>query len=102
MQSTIVTALIGAVIAFLFGLLNSKLNKMIKENEDHHSEHKRISVAERECLLAIADTSILTARKVNDRNSVNGELEASVRELQKTKKKVQDLTREIAFERLED
>ena len=101
MQTVIITSLIGGLIAFGFGLLNLKLNRMIKTNEKHHEEHKAISIAERELLLGVADVTILTARKVNDRNSVNGELEKSIDFLTDKKHKVQDVTRQVAFEHLE-
>lgn len=102
MQTIAVTAIIGGLVTFLFGLINLKMNKMIKTSEKNHQEHKTISVAERELLLGVADVTILTARKVNDRNSVNGELEKSISFLQDKKHKVQDITREIAFEHLEE
>lgn len=101
MQTIIITSLIGGLIAFGFGLLNLKLNKMIKKNEKHHEEHKAISIAERELLLGVADVTILTARKVNDRSSVNGELEKSIDFLADKKTNLQDVTRQVAFEHLE-
>lgn len=97
----VLTAVIGGVVTFLFGVITKKLVKMDKKAEERHEEHKKVSIKERELLLAIADTTKLTAKKVNDSSSVNGELEESVEYLQKKKHEVQDLTREIAFERLE-
>lgn len=102
MTQTIVTAIVGAIVAFLFTRIEKKIDKLESESNAHHKEQIQVRKAEREMMLAIADTSILTAKKVNDRKSVNGELEASIEELEKRKKKVQDLTREIAFEHLEE
>lgn len=102
MQTVIISSLIGGIIAFGFGLLNMKLNKMIKTSEKRHEEHKVINIAERELLLGVADVTILTARKVNDRNSVNGELEKSIEYLTSKKHTLQDETRKIAFDHLEN
>lgn len=101
MTVAIITTVIGAVVAFLFGLLNKKLNKMMRESEEHHEEHKKISIAERELLLAVADTTILMAKKLDNADSVNGELEESIKYIRDKKHAVQDMTREIAFEHLE-
>lgn len=102
MQTIVITAIIGGFVTFLFGMLNLKLNRMMKESEKHHEEHVKINIAERELLLALADTTILTAKKVNDRNSVNGELEESIVYLRDKKNNVQDITREVAFGHLEN
>lgn len=102
MTATIISSVIGGLVALGFGLLNGKLNKMIQESEANHEEHKKMSIAERECLLAVADATVLMAKKLDDEDSVNGELKESVTYLRDKKHKVQDLTREIAFNRLED
>ena len=99
--SEVITAFIGAIIALLFWKIEKKIDKMEAENNAHHKEQVQLRKAEREVLLAVADTTILTAKKVNDSNSVNGELEKSIEELEAKKKEVQDLTREIFYEHLE-
>lgn len=100
--SITLTALIGGIVAFLFNRIESKIDKLEAENNAHHKEQIAVRKAEREMMLAVAETTMLTAKKVNNRNSVNGELEASIKELQERKQAVQDITREIAFERLEN
>lgn len=102
MITKILLAIITGLVTFGFGLIVRKLNKMEKESEIRHQEHKKINIKERELLLALADTTKLTAKKVNDAHSVNGELEDSIEYLQEKKHAVQDLTREIAFEHLEN
>ena len=101
MAITLMTAVISGFVGFGFWSIEKKLGKLETENEHHHRESITMRTAEREVLLSVADTTILMAKKINDKNSVNGELEASVKELQEKKDHVQALTREIAYEYLE-
>ena len=102
MITKIILAFIAALITFGFTLIVGKLNEMEVESKKRHEEHKKVSIKERELLLALADTTKLTAKKVNDAHSVNGELEESIDYLQEKKHAVQDITREIAFDHLEN
>lgn len=97
----LITAIIGAVVAFLFARIEKKIDQMESENDTHHKEQVTMRTAERELMLAIADTTMLTAKKVNNRTSVNGELEQSIKELDKRKKRVQELTHEFYFEHVD-
>ena len=101
MAITIMTAVISGVVGLGFWSIEKKLSKLETENEHHHKESITMRTAEREVLISVADSTILMAKKINDRNSVNGELEASIKELEEKKERVQALTREIAYEYLE-
>lgn len=101
MAITIMTAVISGAVGLGFWSIEKKLSKLETENEHHHKESITMRTAEREVLISVADSTILMAKKINDRNSVNGELEASIKELEEKKEHVQALTREIAYEYLE-
>ena len=71
--SIIITAIIGAVVAFLFSRLENKLDRIEKEQTKHHNQQVEIRVAERELLLAMAETVALTGKKIDNAAGVNGE-----------------------------
>lgn len=101
MVPLIVDAIIGGVVAFCFGLISWQLHEMKKDNEANRLEHKRIAIAERELLLANTDLNILTARKVCNSASVNGEMEKCISYTEEKKHEVQDLTRDAYFEHVD-
>lgn len=98
---TIMTAFVSGVVGLVFWKLQKSLDKIEAEQAEQRKEQNAMRAAEREVLLCVADTTILTAKKVNDANSVNGELEKSIRKLEAKKKRVEELIKEIAYERLE-
>lgn len=96
--SIIITAIIGAVVAFLFSRLENKLDRIEKEQTKHHNEQVAIRVAERELLLAMAETVALTGKKVDDAAGVNGELLASVEKTQAKEATLQKVTTQFTVE----
>ena len=96
--SIIITAIIGAVVAFLFSRLENKLDRIEKEQTKHHNEQVAIRVAERELLLAMAETVALTGKKVDDAAGVNGELLASVEKTQAKESALQKVTTQFTVE----
>ena len=97
MVQTVITAVIGGIVAFLFWHIERKIDTLEKEQEKRHEEQIGVRIAERDVLLAVADTTLLTAKKVNNRNSVNGELEASIERLQEKNHALQEMTTQIYF-----
>ena len=93
-------------LSLLASILSGIILWQMKENkireEKQHRERLEMEVSERNMLLGVADLTILIGKKINDRNSVNGELEESIKYLQDKKHKVQDLTREQYFEHREE
>ena len=96
--SIIITAIIGAVVAFLFSRRENKLDRSEKEQTKHHNEQVAIRVAERELLLAMAETVALTGKKVDDAAGVNGELLASVEKTQAKESALQKVTTQFTVE----
>ncbi len=102
LASCFVTALIGGVVGLMFWKIEKKIDHMEEDNQKRHKEQVEIRTAERELLLAVADTSLLTAKKVNNETSVNGELKIAEDFLQKKKHTLQDMTRRVAIEYMEE
>ena len=98
MVQTIITAVIGAVVAFFFWRIEKKIDRMEAENDAHHKEQVEIRIAERELMLSIADTVALTGKKVEDAASVNGELQDAIKKTLEKKETVQEITRAVAIE----
>lgn len=98
--------IITAGLSLLASILSGFILYQMKENKIHeekqHKERLEMEVSERNMLLGVADLTILIGKKINDRTSVNGELEESIKYLQDKKHKVQDLTREQYFEHREE
>ena len=93
-------------LSLLASILSGAILYQMKENKLHeekqHKERLQMEVSERNMLLGVADLTILIGKKLNDMDSVNGELEESIKYLQDKKHKVQDLTREQYFEHREE
>ena len=100
--SCLITALVGGVVGLLFWKIEKKIDHLEEDNERHHQEQVKVRTAERELLLAVADTSLLTAKKVNDEASGNGELKKAEDNLIKKRDSLQGMTRQIAIEYLEE
>lgn len=93
-------------LSLLASILSGVILYQMKENKLHeeklHKERLQMEVSERNMLLGVADLTILIGKKLNDMDSVNGELEESIKYLQDKKHEVQDLTREQYFEHREE
>lgn len=96
-----ILALATGIIGYLFWCIERKIDHMETENETHHREQIEIRVAERELLLASSDISALCARCIRG-EKVNGDLEQAEQYLIDKKHAVQDLTRKIALEHMEE
>ena len=96
--SIIITAIIGAVVAFLFSRLENKLDRIEKEQTKHHNQQVEIRVAERELLLAMAETVALTGKKIDNAAGVNGELLASVEKTQQKEAALQKIVTQFTVE----
>lgn len=93
-----ITALIGGAVGLLFWRIEKKIDRLEKENDEHHKEQVATRKAEQDLLMAMADTITLTGRKVEDAASVNGELKESIKKTQEKKEAMQELTRAVALE----
>lgn len=98
--------ILATCLSLLASILSGVILYQMKENKLHeekqHKERLQMEVSERNMLLGVADLTILIGKKLNDTDSVNGELEESIKYLQDKKHKVQDLTREQYFEHREE
>lgn len=93
-----VTALIGAIVAFLFSRLEKKLDQIEKEQNQNHKEQVAIRIAERELMLAMAETVALTGKKVDNAAGVNGELLASVEKTEQKEAALQKIVTQFTVE----
>lgn len=93
-----ITAVIGAIVAFLFSRLEKKLDNIEKEQSENHREQVAIRIAERELMLAMAETVALTGKKVDNAAGVNGELLASVEKTEAKEAALQKVTTQFMME----
>lgn len=96
MEIKVILIVFGAVVAFLFWLIEYKISKMEKLSEQRYSEQINMRIAERELLMAEASISALTAKCIRGEH-VNGDLEAAEKYLEEKKHAVKDLTNEYAI-----
>ena len=96
MEIKVILIVFGAVVAFLFWLIEYKISKMEKLSEQRYSEQISMRIAERELLMAEASISALTAKCIRGEH-VNGDLEAAEKYLEEKKHAVKDLTNEYAI-----
>lgn len=85
----------------MFWRIEKKIDRMEEDNERHHKEQVEVRTAEQELLLAVADASLLTAKKVNNESSVNGELKEAEDYLLEKKRTLQGVVRGVAIKHLE-
>ena len=98
----ILTTCLSLLASILSGVILYQMKENKLHEEKQHKERLQMEVSERNMLLGVADLTILIGKKLNDMDSVNGELEESIKYLQDNKHKVQDLTREQYFEHREE
>lgn len=98
--------IIATGLSLLASILSGVILWQMKENRKHEDKQRKerldMEISERNMLLGVADLTILIGKKINNKDSVNGELEESIKYLQEKKHKVQDLTREQYFEHREE
>ena len=93
-----ITAFLSGVVGLLFWSLQRKLADIEDKNERRHKEQVAVRLAERELLVAMAETVALTGKKVEDAAGVNGELLASVKKTQEKELELQKVTTQFTVE----
>ncbi len=101
-MENILSTLFTIIASVLSGVVLYQLKKNREDEDRKHTERQKMSILEREMLLGVVDLTIYIGRKVNNADSVNGELEESIKYLRDKKHKVQDFTREQYFEYREE
>lgn len=96
--ATAITAFLSGVVGLLFWSLQRKLADIESNNVQRHNEQVKVRVAERELLVAMAETVALTGRKVDHAAGVNGELLASVEKTQEKELELQKITTQFTVE----
>ena len=99
--TTTITALIGAMVSFMFSQINKRLTRMEEEDKKHREDQVQTRIAERELMLAEARISALSARCIRGEH-VNGDLEEAENYLTACKRRVETLAHRTAIEKLED
>lgn len=94
----IITTGLSLLASILSGVILYQMKENKTSEEQHRKERLEMEISERNMLLGVADLTILIGKKLNNRDSVNGELEESIKYLRDKKHRVQDLTREQYFE----
>lgn len=87
----------GIVASVFSGVVLWQIKENREESLKYRKERQRMEVGERNMLLGVADLTILIGKKLNDSDSVNGELGEGIKSLQEKKQAVQDLTNEQYF-----
>ena len=108
MITTIITGSMVAIVGAILGYINSRANKrrdkrlerMERANIQRHKENVAIREADRELLLKSSKVTELLARKYNG-EGINGELQEAEDDLERTREKLQSLTRHIFYEHME-
>lgn len=97
----LISAIISGIVALLVWRTQRKVERIEAEAEARHKSQVNMHVYERELQVAMAETIKLTAKKVNDSGSVNGELEQSTIILAQCQKALQDYTNKMALQNVE-
>ena len=92
----VVLAVFAAVIGFLFWKIESKIDKIERNNEASEKEQLKIRIAERELLIAEAEISAVMARSLRG-EYVNGDLETAEKTLVEKKKAIENLMLKTAI-----
>ena len=98
----IIQIVVNAVMAMGLFYLQKTIKSSDESNAKRREDEHKYTLARLELLLADSKLTRLTAKKVNDANSVNGELEKAIAYVIEKEHDLENLTNRIAQEHLND
>lgn len=96
-----ISACISGVVALLVWRTQKHIDRLEAETEARHQAQIEMHKLERELQLAMAETTRLIGKKLNDEQSVNGDLEESTKQLKRSQDALTGYTRQIGISYVE-